>query len=973
MMSEAITPEQRARERIDSQLTQAGWVVQSNTERDLSAASAIALREAPLAAGHGFADYLLYVDRRAIGVVEAKKEGQTLTGVEVQSEKYSVGLPPQLAAWHRPLPFLYQSTGVETRFTNALDPDPRSHTVFSFHRPETLLEWAKGKPGTIIAAPNVLDDADPTKGTYRTAPPTLQSRLRRMPPLDPSGMRDVQVRAITNLEKSLAENRPRALVQMIMGSGKSYTAVAEAYRLIKHAGAKRVLFLVDRGNLGKQAFGEFDQYITPEEKQKFTDLYIVQHLKSNVLNPSARVCISTIQRLYSILKGEPEMDDEADEKSAGDLVSVLQRDPLPVVYNPNLPPEFFDFVIIDECHRSIYNLWRQVLEYWDAYLIGLTATPSKQTFAFFNQNLVMEYGHAQAVADGVAVDFDVYEIETDITKNGALVEAGLWVDKRDRKTRRLRWQELDDDLAYTASDLDRAVVSEGQIRTVVRTFRDRLFTEIFPGRTEVPKTLIFAKDDSHADDIVRIVREEFGKGNEFCEKITYKTSTARIVDPITGAITYKSTGIKPDDLLSSFRNSYYPRIVVTVDMIATGTDIRPLEIVFFMRDVKSGNYFDQMKGRGSRVIAPDLLKGVTGDAVGGKSRYVIVDAVGVCKREHTDAPSLERKPSVSLKEILKDVSMGATNAEIVSTLASRMARLAQSFSPAQKASVEAAAGGRSFQSLVRALADAVDPDALDERARTAFTLSEDEEPAPAQIEQVAYDARIDAVTPFLSPTVRAAILDAQTDNEQVIDRVSQDTLLHAGASVEAKAKAAERVASFAAYIEQHRDEITALQVLYSRPHGSGPTFQQLKELAEKLAAPPQHLTPDVLWESYRAVVGAEKVRGRTAREKVADLVSLVRFALAQDDQLAPFEETVRARFAAWLEQQKAAGRVFSPEQVHWLELIRDHVASSLSVSRDDLGYVPFSGLGGLGAAYDVFGDALFPLLDEMNGVLIFAK
>ena len=384
---------------------------------------------------------------------------------------------------------------------------------------------------------------------------------------------------------------------MATGSGKTFTAANFTYRLAKFGKAKRILFLVDRGNLGRQARKEFEQFVTPDDGRKFSELYVVQHLSSNVLDPTAKVVIGTIQRMYSMLQGQEELPEEADEVSSFEAAPILTKEPLPVAYNPKIPIETFDIIITDEAHRSIYNLWRQVLEYFDAFVIGLTATPSKQTLGFFKQNLVMEYDHERAVADGVNVDFDVYEIRTQISQAGATVEAEQFVDKRDRQTRQRRWEQLDEDLTYDASQLDRAVVAEDQLRTVICTFRDRLFTEIFPGRTEVPKTLIFAKDDSHAEDIVRVVREEFGKGNDFCVKITYKT-----------------TGAKAEDLLASFRNSYHPRIAVTVDMIATGTDVKPIEIVFFMRSVRSRTFFEQMKGRGVRVINDTDLRAVTPDA-----------------------------------------------------------------------------------------------------------------------------------------------------------------------------------------------------------------------------------------------------------------------------------------------------------------------------------------------------------------------
>ncbi|HEY3283319.1 MAG TPA: type I restriction-modification enzyme R subunit C-terminal domain-containing protein [Armatimonadota bacterium] len=948
--------EQKARERIDAQLAAAGWMLQDCFEVDLSAGRGIAVREAPLAKGHGTADYLLYGDRKALGAVEAKRPGKTLTGVEVQSEKYAAGLPKALPAWCRPLPFLYEATGDETRFTNALEPDARSRGVFAFHRPETLVAWAQGLSGVEVTPQCVREAAGQYQGTS-----TLLSRLRRMPPLDTAGMWDAQVRALQGLERSLASNRPRSLVQMATGSGKTFTAVSLVYRLLKYAGARRVLFVVDRGNLARQTEREFGSYSAPGDGRKFTELYNVQRLSTNRIEPVSRVCITTIQRLYSILKGEPELNEEAEETSAG-VQSLLRREPWPVVYNPQVPIETFDFVITDECHRSIYHLWRQVLEYFDSYLIGLTATPSKQTFGFFNQNLVAEYPHAQAVADGVNVDFDVYRIRTQVTEQGATVEAGLYVDKRDRRSRRVRWEELEEDLVYAPNELDRAVVAEDQIRTIVRTFRDRLFTEIFPGRTHVPKTLIFAKDDSHADDIVRIVREEFGKGNSFCEKITYRTSSARIVDPETGEVTYRGNGVKAEDLLSSFRNSYEPRVAVTVDMIATGTDVKPLEIVFFLRDVKSLNYFEQMKGRGSRVILPDDLVAVTPDA-DAKTRFVIVDAVGACERERVDSPSLDRKPSVSLERLLQMVGMGSTDAEVLSTLASRLSRLDRRLSDEERASL-AQVGGAPLSALARALVDATDTDALEAIARETLSV---EAPTETQVGQVAEQARAAAVAPFLKPRFRERLLRAQQEAEQTVDRLTQDTLLFAGTDEASRDRARQVVTSFRDYLEEHKDEITALQVLYSGGKGA-PTFRQLKELAEALRRPPLGWTPEVLWSAYERVE-AQRVKAHGG-SSVADLVSLVRFALEQETVLAPFRETVEDRFAAWLTAQQQAGQSFTEEQLHWLKMIRDHIAESLNITSDDFSYVPFSEQGGLGRALDVLGPRWMCWLPELADGLV---
>src|SRR5581483_10850437 len=453
----AEKPEEKARQDIDAKLVAAGWVVQDRKDIDLTAGRGVAVREFPMRSGFGFADYLLYVDRKAAGAIEAKAEGP-LTGVEAQSAKYASGLPDNLPAHRRPLPFLFESNGSVTFFTNGLDPKPRSRQVFSFPRPETLAEWLSE--------------------LYQ-----LRARLTQLPPLDETGLWKVQTQAITYLEASLAKGDPRALIQMATGSGKTFTAVSSAYRLLKFGGAKRILFLVDRGNLGKQTEDEFANYTPPDDTRKFPTLYTVQRLKSNSINPASKVVITTIQRLYSMLKGEVEFDAENEEGSGFDSAKPWKGDPPDVVYNAGIPPEFFDFVIVDECHRSIYELWAQVLLYFDAFLIGLTATPAGKTIGFFKQNLVMQYGHDEAVTDGVNVDFDVYRIRTRITEGGATIvadDSGVYVDKRHKLTRAERIELLTQDLTYTANQLNADVVSESQIRTVIREFRDKVLPDAYP-------------------------------------------------------------------------------------------------------------------------------------------------------------------------------------------------------------------------------------------------------------------------------------------------------------------------------------------------------------------------------------------------------------------------------------------------------------------------------------------------------------
>jgi len=916
-----MKPEEEARQKIDQMLEASGWTVQDLQQLNLGASLGVAVREFPLKSGT--ADYLLFADRKAVGVVEAKPVGTTLSGVADQTGIYMAGVPDNLPHVQEPLPFGYESTGTETFFRDLRDPAPRSRRVFSFHRPETLNEWL-------------------------TQQNTLRARLKTMPPLKTDGLRDCQIEAIRNLEESFAEERPRALIQMTSGTGKTYAAVSSVYRLIKFANSKRILFLVDRSNLGRQTRREFQQYVTPDDGRKFTELYNIQHLTSNTLDPVSRVCITTIQRLYSMLKGEPEFDAELEEQSLFGMPQV-ELPPKEISYNPAIPIETFDFIITDECHRSIYHLWRQVLEYFDAFIIGLTATPSKQTLGFFHQNLVMEYSHERAVADGVNVGYDVYRIQTKITEEGSTVKAGYYIDKRNKLTRQIRWEQLDDDLDYPPEQLDRSVVTPDQIRTVVKTFKEKLFTEIFPGRTEVPKTLIFAKDDSHAEDIVHIVREEFGKGNEFCKKITYKT-----------------TGEKPEDLIASFRNSYNPRIAVTVDMISTGTDIKPLECLLFMRDIKSRVYFEQMKGRGTRTISPTDFNAVTPDA-DCKTGFVIVDAIGVCENDKTDSRPLERKRSVPFDKLIMSVAMGDQDEDTLISLAGRLASLDNQIADADRKEIQQAAEGKSLKDIVNGLLDAIDPDKQIDKAREIFNT---EAPTEEQVIKASQELVKTACAPFDLPKLRNTIIDIKRKSEQIIDTVSKDKVILAGFDERARERARTIVDTFKKFIEENKNELTALQLIYSKPYGKRHlTYQEIKQLANAIKKPPYNLTPELLWHAYEQLESS-KVRGAGPQKLLTNIISLIRFAIGESDVLEPFSETVNRRFDYWLTLQQKLGRQFTPEQMTWLEMIKDHIAASLSISIDHFELTPFAEKGGAVKANGLFEGELDSILEELNKELV---
>ena len=929
-----MTPEEKARQQIDAMLVASGWVVQNYKAVDFSAGRGIALREVPLKTGP--CDYLLLVDRKALGVVEAKKEGTTLSAVAEQSTRYATSLPDFLAAGLTgPLPFLYESTGVETFFRDERDPDPRSRRVFTFHRPETLAEWS-------------------------AEPDTLRRRLAQMPkahPLVTTGMRECQIEAITGLEKSFAEDRPRALIHMATGAGKTFTACAFTYRLIKYAKARRVLFLVDRANLGEQARDEFARFKTPDTGRLFTELYNVQHLTSPHIDDVCRVTICTIQRLYSILRGE-ELAEDADELSGAELARALGNRTRDVAYNATVPIEKFDFIVTDECHRSIYNLWRQVLEYFDASLIGLTATPAPQTIAYFHQNRVAEYNHERAVTDGVNVGYDVYRIKTKVTDAGGKVDKGFLVDHRSKASRKARQEVLADDLDYTPEDLDRSVVVPDQIRTILRTYRDVVQTELFPGRTLVPKTLIFAKDDSHAEDIVHLCREVFGKGNDFCKKITYQAK-----HPVTGK------PAKSRELIKEFCLSPSLRIAVTVDMIATGTDVKALEVLIFLRDVRSRVYFEQMKGRGTRVLSSTDLQAVSGEDARAKTRFVIVDAVGVCESDKTESRPLDRQPTVPLKTLLQRVMFpGGRDEDTLTTLAARLARLDRELEPVQRQQIVTASGGHTPATLAGALLRAFDPDAIAERA-TGKPGAEPQEVAPEKMEATRQTLIAEACAPFDKPALRQTLEQLKKETEQAIDIYTPDEVLEQGFDAAAKAKAAGLVQAFRDYLVTNQAQIDALQILYSRPFKQRLTEPMLKELEKKLRDNHAAWTEDNLWNAFAAAQPG-KVKGRSQAGRFADLVALVRFALEQQPVLAPFADSVTERFNEWLMDKAKSGVKFSGEQLAWLHLIREHIATAISIEPEDLELSPFNQRGGLGKAHQLFGNDLNRILDELNLALV---
>ena len=524
------------------------------------------------------------------------------------------------------------------------------------------------------------------------------------------------------------------------------------------------------------------------------------------------------------------------------------------------------------------------MSYFDAFVVGFTATPDNRTFAFFNENIVSEYPREQAIVDGVNVGEDIFLIETNVGKNGGHLMKQL-IEYRDRLSRAKRWKQLDEDVHYQPTQLDRDIVNPSQIRAVIRTYKENLYTNLFPRRKEVPKTLIFAKSDSHADDIVQIVREEFGEGNDFCRKITYSVDNS-------------------ESVLSSFRNDYNPRIAVTVDMIATGTDVKPIECLIFMRDVRSKNYFEQMKGRGTRTLSKDELQKVTPSATENKDHFVIVDAVGVTKSKKSDTRPLESKPSVSMKELMMNVALGAKDEKTLTSLANRVIRLNSQMTPAER---------KQFEEKVGTPAGTVA-----ERLLNAF------------------DVNIDSVI----------FAGFDTQQEETAERV---------------------IKTFHEFIEENKDEIVALRIIYDETYKNRPmAIEQLKALYEKLKS--KGITVERLWDCY-AIKKSDKVKRGTIAQ-LTDLISIIRFEMGYTDNLTPFADKVNYNFMQWTLRRNAGAIHFTEEQMEWLRLIKDHIATSLSILPEDLDLTPFDRKGGRLGFYDAFGDNYEEILQEMNEELV---
>lgn len=862
-----MKPEEKARVKIDQMFEDAGWKV---VDRDFYSPTitAASIREG-LLEGNREADYFLFLNGKAVGVLEAKRKEVNVASdwVSDQAERYTRYVPKCYQAFARPLPFIYLSNGENTYFRDCRIEDSDLEEINRIHTPKEMVK--------------MLGINDPYAGL-----PTLKKK----------GLRDCQYEAITELENSFRAGQNRALIVLATGAGKTYTACLAAYRFLAYTPMKRILFLVDRNNLGKQAEGEFGMFRLTENGDPFNTIYTVNRLKSNKVPSDSNVVISTIQRLFSLLTGQEIVDNDDDDEDT--TTGEVQ-----LTGNLQLPPDFFDIIIIDECHRSIYGNWRRVLDYFStAKLIGLTATPVPETMAFFNNNRVVNYTLERSIIDGVNVDSRVYRIKTQATENGGAILKGDKLKRVTRYTGKVEIIKNEETRNYTKEELNRSIINPAQIKLVLETYRDAVYTEMFidPQREPImdylPKTLIFALNENHATNIVRIAKEVFGRTDDkFVQKITYSSGDS-------------------NELIRQFRNDKEFRIAVTCTLVATGTDVKPLEVVIFMRDVASAPLYIQMKGRGVRTIGDDQLRNVTPNAFS-KDCYFLVDAVGVTEHDHTvSGPSDDTSQTITLKRLLELLTHGNVKDEYLRLIASKLSRIYSKANQKQR---------EKFMDLAHADMREISSNIFDalEKGILPPYISIDEP----------NNERKGLVIPLTHhPEARQYLLILAAGFIETL-QPGEDTLISKGFSQE---EATEVTTAFEEYCKENRDDIEALRMIYNN-EGEPLTYSLLKDLENKLKLANNKFQTSRLWNCY-SIVNPQSVKKYTTKEEkeaLTNIIQLVRYANHQIDTLESLYPSAQQRFNLWYGQVQ---RSVTESQIAIVRQIVDYIASNGACTIKDI-------------------------------------
>lgn len=855
-----MTPEEKARIKIDQWFADAGWKVINRDDYEPTC-TAVAIREG-LLKGNLEADYFLFINGKAVGVLEAKREETDAFASKVceQAALYAKSVPNIYQTYQNPLPFIFTSNGKELYFCDFREKNSNFKQIMSIPTPRELVKELG-----------------------------IEDTFAGLPTLKKKGLRDCQYEAVTELEKSFRTGQKRALMVLATGAGKTYTACLAAYRMLSYTPMRRVLFLVDRNNLGKQAENEFGTFRLTENGDAFNTIFTVNRLRSSSIPSDSNVVISTIQRLFSFLKGEDiEDSDDDDDNEPTEEVTLPP--------NPNLPHDYFDMIIIDECHRSIYGNWRKVLEYFDtARLVGLTATPIPETMAFFNNNRIVNYTLEKSILDGVNVDCRIYRIKTQVTENGGAILEGERLKEETRYTGEVKTVSSKEAKTYTNKELNRSIINPAQIKLILSTYRDVVYTELFndpqrePNMEYLPKTLIFALNEAHATNIVQIAKEVFGRDDDrFVQKITYSAGDS-------------------NELIRQFRNDKDFRIAVTCTLVATGTDVKPLEVVMFMRDVESEPLYIQMKGRGVRTIGDEQLRNVTPNAFS-KDCFYLVDAVGVTEHEKT-TPTAADEPTtktITLKELLERISHGYIPDEYLKRLAATLARIYNKADNSQRGEF-ARLAHEDMKVLSARIYDALEKSILPPFVDT----NEPNLERKGLVSPLANHA--DARKYLL-------ILAAGFVNTLM---PGEDTLISKGFSVE---EAKSTTETFETFCKEHADEIEALRIIYNN-EGEAITYSMLIDLENKLKLANNHFTSKQLWNSY-AIVNPKTVRRSTTKEErdaLTNIIQLVRFAFHQIERLDSVVTTAKQYFNLWMGQTQ---REITDKQREVISRIVDYIASN---------------------------------------------
>ncbi len=879
MSAASLKPEEIAREKIDRALKRAGWAVVSREDYSPNLHAA-AIKES-LLKGQREADYMLFLEGKAIAILEAKRDDIDLEAAAAeQAEAYAHELLDWETYWEKPLPFVYLANGNSILFKNLKDDEPKYVNLNTIHSPEQMAKLAK-----------------------------ISSYFVGLPTLKKDKLRQCQYEAICNLESSFRQGQRRALICLATGAGKTFTACMAIYRLLTYTPARRILFLVDRNNLGRQAEGEFGTFDLTEKGEKFSNIYLTEFLRSTKVPSSANLVICTIQRLYSVLTGQELQDDEDEESTFNNTDSKRAK----LAGQLHLPNDFFDFIVIDECHRSIYGRWRSVLDYFDkARIIGLTATPSEETKEFFNNNCVANYTLEKSIVDGINVDGRIYRIRTEVGDRGGQIEEGekyTEVVKRTGEKREVRADEL---IPYSASDLDRAVTNPEQIKTVLEAYKKAIYTDLYPERAEldldyhyIPKTLIFAKNKSHARNIVEIIRHKVfpNQDPQFVQQITDGEGDSNA-------------------LIRSFRNDKQFRIAVTVTLVATGTDVKPLEVLIFMRDVNSESLYIQMKGRGVRTINDDALRNVTPNA-NSKDLFYLIDAIGVT--EHVkSANNRETIPqdgvNIPMPKLLEQITHGYLPDDNLRLLASRLSRIANKAERKEQDKFEDLTG-TDLQTIASHIFEAAANGSLDEepfvdsnqpnllRKRLVSTLT----------------------TGYKASEARKQLLDMNAGLVKIL-RPGRDVLVESGFSQE---KARETVQAFEEYVQRHRDTEEAIKII-AENKGEPITYAMLEDLKEKMAQADTRFRAALLWSAYATLQPdkVDKLKNELEKEALTNLIQLVRYALKITNKLYSLHATAKQRFELWCGQTQRGE--LSPTQRNIAEKIANYIVSNGNCTRKDL-------------------------------------